>query len=1204
MRTTQHHPARRAVLIAFAFILFSVSNSLFAQRYLGSIQGEVTDASGAKVAGATITAEETGTHFKTNVISSASGVYTFAALNPGTYKITATASTFKTENKTDVLLTAGQLQTVDFQLSIGAASETISVTAANSLLDTGSANIATTLDAQEVAELPNEGRNPFNLATLAVGVVNGGSGGYFQGKSSQFTNPFSGTAVQIGSGGSYGHNRLTLNGIPNDPPERLSGATYAGFTPSLEAVQETKIGTSAFDAQIGHGNGTVTNVVVKSGTNRIHGSAYYIFQNTYLNANLYERVPNQNLCYPGTAGCTNTVTPTRRNNDQLSQTGFVVDGPVFLPKIYDGRDKTFFMVAFERYASHTAINYNSLMPTAAQRGGDFSALCSVFNSSGLCTTGIQLYDPQSAVDTNGNRTTYFANNQIPTSRFNTAGVNLLSYYPQPNVTLNSAGTVNYISSKTSYPSTYPSIIGRLDHKVSEHNTLSAIMFRAGLTQSYPLQGFPKGIGPGGYGYSVYRNTRGGSVDDVHQFSSSLVLDSRLGIVWHPFGLVYPGSSNFDLAGLGMSSTGLPYSTFPGISSMTDNFGTLAPGAGGQVSTSLVGSLSEVLTKTIGHHTVRAGYEGNLLHYNVQNPQSGFGGFSFTRGFTQKNYQTADAASGNPVAALLLGDFASGTYNINPSYALKQLYNAGFVQDDWRVSSRLTVNLGVRYDYESPFSERYNKFVTNFCTTCVNPVQSSIAGLTTNGGLQYATSSNRFPYQQDFNNFQPRIGFAFQASSTTVLRAGYGIIYFNTLESPIGTGFSQTTTNSNSNQNLPLTTLSNPFPSGALLPTGSSLGLATAVGTNITFADPNHTTPKTQQITVNVQQQFPGQVQFQIAYVNNRPSQLEVSQDINALPLQYLSTGTDPQTNLNNQVYLNTAVANPMYGKLPSTSNSNLTASTIQRRYLLLPFPEFGTVTKAYQSIGHQRYDALQLQVSKPMKHHVKFQGSFTWNKLMNWTSFLNNYGPGSPLSKLQDSGATLIGNVFGTVELPKFESRSKYERLALGGWKVLTVMRAQNGSLISAPGSVDQIGDPLQGAPRNFQRMFNTCYQTVTAQTVNGVANTAVVANVNTATGVTACDSTSSTPAYRTRFSYTLQTNSPYINERQRIYPQVDLSAFKQFVVHEGVSLEIRGEFFNVGNRPNFGGPGTSLSSASYGAVTLSQANDARTGQLTARINF
>jgi hypothetical protein len=408
-------------LLTFALVLLSFLLPLpsYAQRYLGSIQGEVSDSTGGKIVGATATAEEMITHYKTTGQANAAGTYTFPSLNPGSYNVTLTAPSFKSEVRENIVLTAGQTQQIDFTLSPGTATEVVNVSAQNTLLDTGSANIATTLTTAEVTDLPNVGRNPFVLATLGAGIE---TGQYMQAKASQFTNPFSGTAVQITSDGSSGHNRLTINGIPDDPAERFSGASYTGFVPSPEAVEEVKVQTSIFDAQIGHGNGTVTNTVVRSGNNKIHGAAYYVFQNTYLNANTYEKVSNQNAA----------VNPTRRNNDQLSQTGFVVDGPVYLPKIYDGRDKTFFMVAFERYQSHQAINYNARVPTAAERAGDFSALCSVFNGAGLCTSGVQIYDPLSPVDANGNRTTYFPNNNLA-SRISPAGAALLSYVPLPNV---------------------------------------------------------------------------------------------------------------------------------------------------------------------------------------------------------------------------------------------------------------------------------------------------------------------------------------------------------------------------------------------------------------------------------------------------------------------------------------------------------------------------------------------------------------------------------------------------------------------------------------------------------------------------------------------------------------------------------------------------------------------------------------------------
>jgi hypothetical protein len=1201
--------------LLLGLLTLTPASHLLAQRYLGSIEGEVTDSTGAIVPGAKVTAEQTGTHYKTQGTTNGSGTYSFPALDPGTYTVTISAPSFNSTTKTGVVLTAGQLEKLDFRLSPGTTSETVEVSADAALLDTGSANIATTLATQEVTDLPNEGRNPFVMATLAAGVINGGSGGYFEGKSSQFTNPFSGVAIQIVSDGSGGHNRLTIDGIPDDPAERFSGAAYTGFVPSPEAVQEVKVQTSIFDAQVGHGNGTVTNTVIRSGTNRVHGAAYYVFQDTYLNANTSEKVPSQNLCYPGSAGCTNTTTPTRRNNDQLSQTGLVFDGPVYIPKLYDGRDKTFFLVSFERYASHTAINYQTRVPTPAELSGDFSGLCSAFNASGLCTSGIQLYVPNSPLDVNGNRTQYYANNNIAGS-ISPVGTALLSYLPAPNVPGASATTSpNYVSTQTSYPSTYPSFIFRIDQSIHQKDKLNAIFFRSGLTQNYPLQGFPKAIGPTGYGYHVYRNNRGGSLDEVHQFSPSMVLDSRFGLVFHPFGLVYPGASGFSLSSLGISSTGLPYLSFPGTTE-SDGYAGLAAGAGGQVSEDTTGSLEEIVTKTIKTHTVRIGFEGNIIRYNVQNPGSGYGTFGFDRHFTQQNYTTGTAASGDPIADELLGAFSSVSYNISASYALQQLYMAPFIQDDWRVTSKLTVNLGLRYDYESPFTERYNKQVSNFCTTCTNPLQSSVSGLTLLGGLQYTSPSNRYPYPKDLNNIQPRIGAAYQMFPTTVVRAGFGIIYFNTLETPIGTGFSQTTSYTNytgTNTNIaPLNTIANPFPSGVTPATGSTLGLSTALGQSVTFIDPHHVQPKSAQYSASIQQQMPGSVVLQVAYVGTRPTRLEVNHNINILPAAFYNQGGGGVN------YLNTAVPNPLAG-LFGSSSPTLNSANIARNLLLLPYPEFGSVTEDYSSIGSAPYNALQIQVSKPMKHHYSVQGNFTWDKLMLHNGYLDNYAAViGKLESVQDNNPTMFGNVFGLFQLPTLAGRPSYERLALGGWQVNTVMRFSNGLLVGAPGNVDIVGSYYQ-PNANFYRTFNPCYQT---QSVSSLTGLVTVSNVNSTLDstnsyykLTACDSQSPNPAFRQRLAYTSQSNSAYLGLRYSVHPLADLSVFKKFIIREGMSFEIRGEFFNVLNTPNFPGPNTGLgaantaSRAGSGSLTIpsgqaTQQNDPRIGQLTARFNF
>ncbi len=1181
---TRPKPAFSHCLFAMAIVVISLlaTSPLQAQRYLGSINGEAVDSSGAKVPGATVTVEAFTTHFKSTVVTNGAGAYSFPALNPDTYTVTVTAAGFKSDTRANVILTAGQVAEADFTLQPGAATETVKVTSESTLLDTGSANIATTLSTQEVTDLPNEGRNPYVQEALAPGVIPS-TGNYFQAKSSQFTNPYSGFAVAITVDGISGHNRLTLDGIPNDAAERFSGASYTNFVPSPEAVQETKVQNGTFDAQVGHGDGTVTNVVVRSGTDSLHGAAYYVFQNTYLDANTYEKVAaNQ-----------------PRNNNQVSQTGLVIDGPVVIPKIYNGRDKTFFMFSFERYATHTALNYSGRVPTAAELAGDFSGLCSVFNSNGLCTSGVQLYVPNSPLDANGNRTQYYANNNIAAA-LSATGKAFTSYIPSPNVPGATALTnPNYVATQTSYPSTYPSFIGRFDHAFGQKNKLNVIGFRSGLTQNYPLEGFPKGIGPAnsatGFGYNVARDNRGGSIDDVHVFSSSLVLDSRFGVDYHPFGLVYPGNSGFNLSSLGITTSGLPYDTFPGIYLSSDGYSGLAAGAGGQVSTDALMSLDEILSKTWGRHSVRFGFEGNLSRYNVQNPQSGFGinantspGYVFDRSFTQQNVNVpvgSEAGSGDPLASLLLGYFTTANYSINIAYALQQIYAAPYVQDDWRVNNKLTLNLGGRWDYESPFTERYNRLISNFCTTCSNPLQASVPGLTLNGGLQYVNSSDRYPFPTDLHNWQPRLGGAYQASPNTVVRAGFGIIFFNTLETPFSSGYSQSTSYtyapSAPSNGAAINTISNPFPNGVTLPTGNALGLGSALGQNINFNDQRHVLPRTADYTLNVQQQFRGNLALQIGYVGARPTRLDVSHNINFLPAQYYNRGSAEIT------YLNAKVPNPLAGHIPN--NTALNGATIQQYLLLQPYPQFGTVTEAYSSIGTAPYNALQIQVSKPMSNHFSLQGNFTWDKVMSHTAYLNPFD--TKLESVQDGNSTLLANIFGSWQLPKFASRPFWQRETVGGWQLNGVARFVNGGLISAPSNVNIIGPVNQRNP-TYARYFNTCYENTSGALVQSTPS------------APACDSLSPVPAYQQRLSYTSQENSNVINVRERIHPLMDASLFKRFAIGEGRSFEIRGEFFNILNTPNFGGPGTGIGSSTFGEVTLTQANDPRIGQLTARINF
>jgi Carboxypeptidase regulatory-like domain len=1174
-----------------------------AQQYLGTLSGSVSDATGAKIVGAQVTATDTTTNFVTKAVTNGAGHYSIPFLTPDTYTVTTESGGFGPQTRTGITLTAGANVQTDFVLQAGSETQSVVVTADTQLLDTTSANLATTFSTSEVTDTPNVGRNPFVLSTLAAGIYSAGSGGYFQGKASTFTNPFSGAAVQINSNGGSGHNRLTLDGIPDDPSERFSGSSYTGFVPSPEAVQEVKVQTAIYDAQYGHGNGVVTNTVLRAGSSKFHGSAYDVFRNTYMNANTFERVPTQK-----------TTTP--RSSDQWQQPGGVLDGPVWIPHVYDGRDKTFFMVAYEYLQLHQTLPYQSLVPLPAMLKGDFSSLCSNF-ISGVCApgAGIQIYDPTSVTSGTANRAP-FLNNQISIGRINSAGAALLGYFPAPNSSF--SPTVNYISSDTSVPNRYYSFATRVDHQFSDRQHLDATFFKAVLHQFEPNEGFPQAVGPTGTGYTVFRNNEGGSIEDSYVFSPTLVVDGRFGIIYHPFGLVYPGSS-FNLSSIGISGGNLPYQSFPGTSA-SDSYAGLAAGNTGQISADTLGSTALLVAKTIRTHALRFGFEGNLSRYNVQNPQSGVGVFNFNRQFTQQNSSGAsgsncpapnctvggDPASGNAIASMLLGYPSSGTYGNTIAYAMQQKYAALYAQDDWRVTSKLTLNMGLRWDYESPFTERYNRLNAGFCTTCVNPLQSSVTGLTLNGGLTFVATSaspSRFAAPQKFTHFQPRFGAAYQVTPKIVARAGVGLVYYNTQDSPLSQGYSNSTSYvATTNSVLPSNSLTNPWPTGVALPSGNTLGLSTQLGQGLTFPDPNSVQPKIWQWSTSLQFQLPSLMALQVAYVGDKVSQLPINKQIDTLPASYMGTSAS-QLSAAQISSLTASVSNPMVGQL---SGSSLNGATVQQYLLYVPYPQFTGVTDNYLSVGEQLYNALQVTITKRLSHHYEFQGNMTYSKIMDRTAFLN---PQDTLTAhFQDPQPNILANIWGTYHFPELTGRPAYEQMPLGGWKLQGVLRMADGTLIANPGATggSQYGTSTtytqllkpKTATRSYARYFNTCWK-----------NSAGVLQYTTVSGtgslVPGCDSTNNNvPAFAQNANFTLNNTGPYMNLRQLIHPLMDVSLFKQFKIRESTNFEIRGEFFNVMNTPNFGGPGTTPGSANYGVVTLTQANDPRLTQLTARINF
>ena len=383
------------LLLCLPLLLILCALPAHAQKYLGSLTGDVSDTTGAKIVGASVMATDLTTKFSTKAISNSNGTYSIPFLTPDTYNISVEAQGFRTETRTGVVLTAGDDVRSDFTLTVGSSSQTVTVGASGALLDTATANLGTTFTMKQVTDLPNMGRVPAMVAALAAGAYDSA---YITGKTDSTLVPWGGGPTATSGNGVGGFTRPTIDGMPDDPLERIGtsqGGPYTGLTPSPESVQEVKIQTALYDAEYGHGSGTVINTVLRSGTNAYHGAAYYVFRNTYLDANTFERVPNQN-------GATNPASPSHRANGTWNQPGFVIDGPVRIPHLYDGRDKTYFMVAYERVqlrgttGNSGGAGATELVPTAAEAGGDFSALCpGGFNASGVCNAGggIQIYDP-------------------------------------------------------------------------------------------------------------------------------------------------------------------------------------------------------------------------------------------------------------------------------------------------------------------------------------------------------------------------------------------------------------------------------------------------------------------------------------------------------------------------------------------------------------------------------------------------------------------------------------------------------------------------------------------------------------------------------------------------------------------------------------------------------------------------------------------
>jgi hypothetical protein len=1140
-----------------AGLLFAVP--LLGQEFRGTITGTVVDASGAAVPQAQIEARNVDTSASATARSNEAGLYSIPFLLPGTYTVTVTAKGFKQAVHERIEVHAGDKVQTDVKLVVGVASESVTVTAESEQLRTATASMGQTINTTEAMDLPLMGRNTYMLADLATGMYSAldtTSQGTAAGR------PYDGASAQMSSEGIGSQYQIMLNGIPNAPEERASAAIYVGFVPSPDSVEEVTVQTHMYDAQYGHSSGTVVNAVLKGGTNTLHGSMYEFFRNDKLNANSF-------------AG---NAAKSARGVMRWNQPGFVVDGPVFLPKVYNGKDKTFFMFSMEWIRNASPLPYTASYPTAAERTGDFSSLVNANSQPVL------IYDPSTTTLTNGAYLrTPFAGNIIPSARINKIGQSLINDYPLPNIAGTPGGFNNYVVSPNSQQDKYHSISSRVDHQINARNRLTMMGFSNVRHQLFPDYGWANPAASPGYLH--FRNNHGGSIAWTDTLSPTTVLDVKYGFIFHPFQVGLYGD-NYDITKLGFSSqvaAQMPHLNYPGLNIGNNYTGTIGNAGTGtpttsQYTTTFDHSLSGTINRTFGKHSFKAGGELYIMKANNNTPASSLNPFVFNAGYTQQNAQTGSATAGNPFASLLLGDPSSGQYSLTIASAFQQIYEGFFVQDDIRVTPKLTVNLGLRWEYESPMTERYNRQNDGFAFTATNPLQAQVPSLKLMGGLLFTSSSNRFPFVKDLNNWGPRIGASYRLFNNTVIRGGFGTNYSVTFQTGGNTGFSANTAVIASNDSgiTPANGLSNPFPTGVLPATGSSLGLSTALGQGITFADPNRTIPKVYNYSLAVQEQLPGHTLLEVAFAGNDATQLSVSKAVNYLPRSYYALPGNaipvPSTTLLAQV------TNPMAGLLTGSSLNN---ATISQQSLYVPYPEFGGLTESTHAIGTSLYNSLQISVEKRIGAGLQGRLSYTWDKIMQATSTLNDQDDWSMLARTQASEPTQVLTFSMTYMLPILANSKGLMHNVLGGWEANAIVRYLNGSLVGGQGGVYSTGLNPKLSNRTYQQWFNTCTINTSGVRQNCIDANQAVAFIQT-------------PSYTLR---TLSTVLPGI--RTEVPTTMDFSIFKTFQIQERAKLQFRANAYNVANTPIFGGPNTTT-----GVIGIGQVNDPRIVELALKLNF
>ena len=1150
----------------FGVTLFLYSALAWSQSYTGTIRGTITDNTKAGVPAAKVTVTDADRNVVYSTLTDSSGRYSLPALPAARYMLSVEARGFDKATQPTFRLEVQQQATVDVELKIGSVTTSVEVQSSAPLLNTTSATLGQLVENQIVMSMPLSSRNPLGLLLLAPGIVPTGSGTNF-----------------VSSGVRNNASEVLMDGAALTGIEQNGGVTDVKYTPTVDVVEEFKIQTNFFSAEFGNSGGTVINMVSKSGTNQVHGVGYYFRRDNALNANnWFSNSRNSPLA------------DSKRDNY-----GGTLGGPVYLGKLYNGKNRTFFFADYDRISALSATTSLSSVPTTQQLAGDFS-------DTRLANGNlVPLYDPYSTFkDANGNTLRNpIAGNIIPLNRQNPITLNFIKYYPAPNLPGNAFTHANNWFGQGSTPSNGNKVDVKIDHNFSEKQRLSA---RYGANWTY--SGVANLVGNLSFnGNPGTERDQNFILDYTRTHSPTTVITLRAGVL-RVKSLRDPLSTGFDATTLGLPAymtSGTGTKAFPLFSAQYRSMG-----AGGYA---IIHRYEDVyqymgsVTKIISGHSIKVGAEFRKLHENYYQPNTPNGGFTFSRATTSLNPTVSSSSQGDGLASALLGWGSGGQVSIDYPTTQSAGYFGTYVNDDWRVSKRLTINVGLRYDFDIPRTDRYNR-INWMDLSAPAPVADvpSIKAVFPNlkGLMKFADGNHRTPYSGDWNNVQPRIGFAYALNNKTSVRGAYGLFYVvsrHTIKGEVGTAFGFTDSSIPWSLDSGLTqyaSFANPWPAGLTYPPGRNASFFLGMGAGTPL--PKDDNPQYQQWTFSVQHEVPGHGVIEVNYAGTKGTHLyfgsgDIVSALNILDPMYWSFGRGTSgTGLNAQV------PNPFYGIITNPVATSYNQPTIPFRRLLTPYPAYTSVGgyRASRNIGNSIYHALQLKYEKRFSHGLSTIAHYTFSKMIS-----DSDSSGTDVDWL--AGGSSVQDIFNLRNERSVAGFDRAHRLVvsfdyqlpvgrqrilgkgmnrildgvIGGWELSAIISASSGQPLGITQSASNlwnsanqrpslIGDP--SLPGSAREKLNQYFNVSAFQQMNP-------------------DLLGSTPRYLTSYRGPVLVNE-------------DASLIKNFHITERKYVQLRLEAYSVTNSPQWGTPNTSFGDTSFGQITSASGN--RSLQVAAKFYF